>query len=85
MTPEAVMLLSSFLLATGLVLGFAEVVLRERTIRRSRLDTSRFPLFAARDRLVSLVTDRQSDERDAIWNDAYEGVNDLLDKRTIRG
>lgn len=47
----------------------------ERALLR---ETSRFPLFAARDALVGLVASEQMSEDEPAWRNAYQGVNSLL-------
>ena len=79
MTTETLSILLAVALAIGTALVLASILNVERTIRRSVYFTSRFPLFAARDHLVRLVAEKKMDERDALWRDAYWGVNDLLD------
>jgi len=44
-------------------------------LRESRRETSRFPMFAARDRLVRLVLDHEVDEDNPAWRHLYSGVN----------
>jgi hypothetical protein len=62
------------------VFSFGASLLRtEAVLRRSRLLTGRYQLFATRDRLVRLVVDDAMSEADPLWVDSYGGVNDLLD------
>ncbi len=49
-----------------------------RALGRAKRETSRFPLFAARDRLVMLVADGTMDEEDPSWARLYKSVNFLL-------
>jgi len=49
-----------------------------RDIRRTRCESSRFPLFAARDRLVMLIAEGKMREDDLAWSELYESVNTLL-------
>jgi hypothetical protein len=54
-----------------------------RELRTARRETSRFPMFAARDRLVALVATGQIAEHNPSWQRAYKAVNVLvsLDQR----
>jgi hypothetical protein len=63
----------------------AEIVRVASVIRRSVLDTSRYPLFAARDRLVRLVVEGKMKEDDPLWRDTYGGVNEFLDQSSRVG
>lgn len=47
-------------------------------LRESRRETSRFPMFAARDLVVNLVLDGDVDERDPAWRRLYRNVNFFL-------
>jgi len=50
-----------------------------RDSRQSRRDSSRFEMFAVRDRLVDLVASQQMREDDPAWQMLYITVNQLLD------
>jgi hypothetical protein len=65
----------------GLVVIAARIVMVRRAIRRSVFNTSRFPLFAARDRLIELVRVGAIAEEDHVWSGMYGAVNDLLNPR----
>lgn len=47
--------------------------------RNSRRDSSRFDMFAVRDRLVFLVASKRMSEDDPAWQIMYETVNTTLD------
>jgi len=49
-----------------------------KEIRIAKKETSRFPLFAARDHLVELVMDQKMSEDDRVWQGLYGAVNTLL-------
>ena len=49
-----------------------------RELRMARRETSRFPMFAARDDLVMLVASGIMDETDPSWQRAYRSVTVLL-------
>lgn len=49
-----------------------------RELRTARRETSRFPLFAARDELVLLVAEGRISENDPGWRNLYDGVNFFL-------
>jgi hypothetical protein len=49
-----------------------------RELSRARHETSRFPMFAARDSLVALVACGRMSEDDASWRTLYDGVNFVL-------
>lgn len=73
-----------FNLAVGMPLGVSLVLLLRYLLSTNRIlgealrETSRFPLFAARDRLVCLVADGKMEEKDPAWQAIYSQVNFLL-------
>jgi hypothetical protein len=71
-------LFSALLLAIALVLFLRYNLSISRELSRTRRETSRFPLFAARGRLVRLVAEGRIDERDPAWQNLYAQVNFLL-------
>lgn len=72
--------IATLAIAIGVIVFFAEVIRINEVIRCSVYDTSRFPLFAARDQLLSLVIAGKMREDDQLWQDVYGGVNDFLDQ-----
>jgi hypothetical protein len=66
----------------GLIASTAALVQYHWSIRRittrARLETSRFPLFAARDHLVYLVASEQVREDEPAWGNIYASINSLL-------
>ena len=62
----------------GLLVIAARIVFVRNTIRRSVFNTSRFPLFAARDNLIDLIRRGVVTEQDPVWSSLYACVNDLL-------
>lgn len=49
-----------------------------REIREARRETSRFPMFAARDELLDVVLRGSMAETDVAWRNLYRGVNSAL-------
>lgn len=47
-------------------------------LRQARRETSRFPMFAARDLVVNLVLDGDVNEQDLAWQRLYRNVNFFL-------
>ena len=73
------LLFLSVLLFAASVIGLSAYfgsVLRE--LRWARRETSRFPMFAARDRLIRLVASGAVSARDPGWAYTYRGVNGML-------
>ncbi len=64
--------------AMSLAAYFAYQLSVGRELSLSRKETSRFPLFAARDALVALVGDQIMAEDDLAWRNMYGGINHML-------
>lgn len=63
----------------GALLGYAQYVFASgRRLAEMRKETSRFRLFAARDRLVRLVIDGRVSADEEAWRRLYSSVNNLL-------
>jgi|GEM_PF-5663959 len=60
----------------------SSVVRDMRMLRAYRLDSSRFPMFAARDALVELVAAGHMKETDEVWARSYLAANRLLHLRS---
>jgi len=69
------------LFATFISLSFLAIYYYSicREINAAKRETSRFPLFAARDRLIGLVIDERMSEDDTVWKSTYATANMLLD------
>jgi len=65
-----------------LVLGFALYCLCW-PLRRERLKTERYRLFAVRDRLVRLAADGQVQEEDELFQFLYQGVNRIIPRTEL--
>jgi hypothetical protein len=73
--PEAVCL---GLAAAAFALWCHYLIAVWRESLRSRKEISRYPMFAARDRLVRLVIDGEMSEGDPAWRATYASVTELL-------
>lgn len=68
--------------AVALIAALAQMILYlasvSRELHEARRDTSRFPLFAVRGKLVRLVAEGELAEDDPAWRNLYAQVNFLL-------
>jgi hypothetical protein len=64
-------------IAGVVILAWYHVELRTE-VHSIRKETSRFPLFAVRDRLLGLVATGEMKESDRVWAFAYDAVTELL-------
>ena len=59
----------------GVVAYLASV---DAELRQSHKESSRFPLFAARDALIALIGEEKMEETDLAWRTMYAGINHML-------
>lgn len=71
-------LLSAIFSGSAALIWAAQVWGVERQIRRSVGNTSRFPLFDARDRLYALIRSGTMQESDPVWGASYAAVTEML-------
>ncbi len=81
---DPVALWGALALLVALPLGLWDVIRTELAIRASVRNTSRFELFAVRDRLVDLVVTGKVREDDSVWRAAYEATNNSLSLNSKR-
>jgi len=74
-TTELLSLVSGLAALAGALTYHVSVLVE---LRRSRRETSRFPLFAARDDLVRLIVSGRMREADPAWSNLYRASNALL-------